>query len=118
MTKSSARSLSRELTAPEDVHAWILAQLPAGASLTDLSLFCTCDLPDRVLCLISFGDADANEIAGTLRGQTFGFNSAVVTLPVHGTFSCRCRPPGAAPASRSCSCRLVGQPASSWLDRD
>ncbi len=91
--------------------------MPAGADITNLSLFCTDDLPDRVLCLISFRDALAAEVAEALCGQAFGFDSAVVSLPVGNRFICRCRPRGLDLTTRSCSCNPGGTPAPTLLDK-
>ena len=107
-----------QLGTPEDVCAWITAQVPCPARLTGLSLFCTSDLPDRVLCLIGFADANANEIANALRGQAFGFSSVVVTLPIGASFTCRCRQSGRELKISACSCHPVQRNVSSWLDRD
>jgi hypothetical protein len=118
LTHSSLQSLCRDLAAPEDLRAWISSSIPPGASLTGLNLFCTSDLPDRVLCLISFADALASEIAHALRGQAFGFDAAVVSLPVDSRFSCRCRRQGTEFTMRSCSCNPGGQPPSPAIDLD
>jgi hypothetical protein len=104
------------LAGPLDLRDWIVSRMPAGADITGLSLFCTADLPDRVLCLISFRDALAGEVAEALRGQTFGFDSTVISLPVGNQFRCRCRLQGLDLTSRSCSCNPGGTPAPTLLD--
>lgn len=110
--------LCPDVATPEDLRRRVAARIPAGASLMGLDLFCTADLPDRVLCLISFGNAIAGDIAHALHGQSFGFDSAVVSLPVDGSFSCRSRPGGAEITARSCSCCPGGQPATPRIDLD
>jgi hypothetical protein len=118
LTGSRPLSSLSELEAPEDVRTWIAARIPGPARLTDLNLYCTSDLPDRILCLIDLADANAGQVADALSGQAFGFTSAVVTLPIGASFSCRCRQPGVELATQSCCCNPVGQSRPSWLDRD
>jgi len=118
LTKSQQIPLHPDLAAPEHLPAWIASQLPTGASLIDLTLFCTSDLPERVLCLLRLDNVMVGEIAHALRGQAFGFDSIVVSLPVAGRFSCRHRQPGAQFELRSCTCTLGAPPPRSWLDFD
>jgi hypothetical protein len=118
LSRSARLLLPQDIVAPEHVHAWIASRLPAGARLVAISLFCTADLPERILCHIRFDDARPGEIAQALRGQTFGFDSAVVSLPIGVRYACRCRRPGSQLKTRSCSCQPLGSPVPSWFDTD
>ena len=94
MTKSPLHLQNVALAGPQHLGDRLMARIPAGAEITSLTLFCTSDLPDRVLCLIGFRNAPAREVADALHGQPFAFDSAVISVPVGIEFICRSRPRG------------------------
>jgi hypothetical protein len=117
LTKSPLQLAAVTAAGPMDLRDWITSRIPAGAVITSLRLFCTSDLPDRALCLISFRDAVAIEVANALHGQTFGFDSAVVSLAVGSRFTCRCRAKGTEMTTQCCCCTPGGAPPPSLLDQ-
>lgn len=117
MTKSPLQHAALAAAGPLDLRDWIASRIPADAVITNLKLFCTSDLPDRALCLISFRDAVAGEVADALHGQAFGFESAVVSLAVGNRFTCRCRASATEFSVRSCSCNPGGPPPPTLIDQ-
>lgn len=117
MTKSPLQLAAVTAAGPLDLRNWISSTIPAGAVVTSLRFFCTSDLQDRTLCLISFRDAVAAEVADALHGQTFGFDSAVVSLTIGSRFTCRCRPTGADMTTQCCCCTPGGAPPPTLLDQ-
>jgi hypothetical protein len=99
-----------------DLRDWLVTKLPADADIASLVFFCSMDLLDRVLCLISLRNVSAAEVMRVLGGQAFGLDSVVVSLPIGSRFTCLCRPQGMDMTTRSCSCNPGGQPAPSVID--
>jgi len=106
-----------ELADPQALRDWILAQLPADIDITALGLFCSADLPDRILCLVSTRGAAAREVAIALGGQSFAFESVVVSLPIGQRFACRSRAPDRTMVVDSCSCAPGDAPVAGFFEK-
>lgn len=101
---------------PDELKAWLEARLPSTTDLTRLNFYCSAELPDRVLCLLTFRGASAQAVAGAIGGQAFGLDSAVISIPVDGGFRCHRRHCGQ-PSLQSCDCVVHGLSEPPMLDR-
>lgn len=104
------------LTGPQALRDWIADKLPPATEVVALNLFCTADLSDRTLCLLTVRGSSAAEVAGALGGQSFAFDSVVLSLPIGRQFACRCRPQCKQLDAAACSCSPGQDPEPSLLD--
>jgi hypothetical protein len=100
---------------PREVASLLALQLPAPGHIADLNIFCGCDNPGQVLCLVDVQDIPASEAAQALDGVPFAFTSVVLTLTPGPNFTCRMGRPGF-PDQLHCSCSAGLQPSAPGID--
>lgn len=104
----------------DDMSDWVNEHL-GTVHCNNVKFFCTPDEPRAALCVVTTEGRALNEIHARLGGETIGFDTVAVSLPLGKGFSCPRRGAGQTlDEDCECRCRVVRAhhaPAGAWRPR-